>query len=157
MRAMSGEKPVLKFKVLEPDAVVPKYATDGSAGFDFTCLNEVEIPPGRSELIRTGLAVGIPEGYFISIVPRSSTGLKTPLRMPHSMGVIDSDYRGEIMLLFQNTGRKPFIVQKGRKLAQGIVMPFVRMEMATVSYMWETVRGEGGFGSTDVKRKERNN
>jgi len=150
---VSGDIPVLKFKVLEPDAVVPVYATDGSAGFDFSCLNEVEIAPGRTELLRTGLATGIPEGYFLTIVPRSSTGLKTPLRMPHSMGVIDPDYRGEIMLLFQNTGRRPFKVQKGRKIAQGILMPIVRMDIKVVDFLNETERGNGGFGSSDAKRR----
>lgn len=138
----------LRVKLLESDAVLPEYATPGSAGFDFTCIKDTIIKPGRTELIRTGLAVAIPEGYFLAILPRSSTGLKTPLRMPNSMGVIDSDYRGEVMLLFANTSRRDFTVQKGRRLAQGILLPVVQFHIKGVKYLSETERGIGGMGST---------
>jgi dUTP pyrophosphatase len=145
-----NEMPRVKFKLLEDDAVMPEYATLGSAGFDFTCINDTEIKPGRTEMIRTGLAVAIPDGFYMAIVPRSSTGIKTPLRMPNSMGIIDSDYRGEIMLIFTNTGRKIFTAQKGRKLAQGIIMPIIRFPLISVDYLGETVRGTHGFGSTGL-------
>ncbi len=145
-----SERRWLKFKLLEVDAVMPEYATDGSAGFDFTCINDTEIKPGRTEMIRTGLAVAIPDGFYMAIVPRSSTGIKTPLRIPNSMGIIDSDYRGEIKLIFTNTGRKIFTAQKGRKLAQGIIMPIIRFPLISVDYLGETVRGTHGFGSTGV-------
>lgn len=140
----------VKFKLLEADAVLPEYGSLGSAGFDFTCINDTLINPGRTEMIRTGLAVAIPVGYYMAIVPRSSTGLKTPLRMPNSMGVIDCDYRGEVMLIFTNNGRKPFVAQKGRRLAQGIIMPVIRMPLVKVQYLGNTERGEGGFGSTGI-------
>lgn len=139
---------VLKFKKLNPEAVIPKYLTIGSAGFDFYCLEDNWIDINSTVILKTGLSVEIPEGYFMSIVPRSSTGLKTPLRQANSYGVIDSDYRGELGLLFTNTSNTPYKVSKGDRIAQGFLLPVVQFKIEEVNEINETVRGEGGFGST---------
>ena len=138
----------LKFKKLNPEAIVPSYATSGSAGFDFYCLEDTVIDQGKTVIIKTGLSVEIPQGYFMSIVPRSSTGLKTPLRQANSYGVIDSDYRGEIGLLFTNYDDKPYKVTKGDRLAQGFILPVFQMTIVISDELSNTERGEGGFGST---------
>ena len=138
----------LKFKKLNPEAIVPSYATSGSAGFDFYCLEDTVIEQGKTVIIKTGLSVEIPQGYFMSIVPRSSTGLKTPLRQANSYGVIDSDYRGEIGLLFTNYDDKHYKVTKGDRLAQGFILPIFQMTIVISDELSNTERGEGGFGST---------
>lgn len=138
----------LKFKKLHPEAKIPSYATVGSAGFDFYCLEDTLIKENQTLIIKTGLSVEIPEGYFMSIVPRSSTGLKTPLRQSNSYGVIDSDYRGEIGLLFTNASFNPYIVNKGDRLAQGFILPVFQMPIEESVELSDTERGAGGFGST---------
>lgn len=138
----------LKFKKLNPSAKIPSYATENSAGFDFYTIEDVEIEPGKTAMVKTGLSVEIPEGYFMGILPRSSTGLKTPLRLSNSMGVIDSDYRGEIMLLFTNTGNETFKIESNTRLAQGIIFPVFQIEIIESEELSETERGTGGFGST---------
>lgn len=139
---------ILKFKKLHPEAKIPSYGTVGSAGFDFYCLEETIIKEGQTLIVKTGLSVEIPEGYFMSIVPRSSTGLKTPLRQANSYGVIDSDYRGEIGLLFTNYSNNSYTVNKGDRLAQGFILPVFQMPIEETVDLSETERGEGGFGST---------
>jgi dUTP pyrophosphatase len=143
------EEKTLKFKKLNPEAVIPKYATKGSAGFDFHCLEECWIDINSTVILKTGLSVEIPYGYFMSIVPRSSTGLKTPLRLSNSYGVIDSDYRGEIGLIFTNTSNTPFKINKGDRLAQGFLIPITQFEiLESLEDLSKTERGEGGYGST---------
>ncbi|MEV2675606.1 deoxyuridine 5'-triphosphate nucleotidohydrolase, partial [Paenibacillus larvae] len=93
----------VKIKKLHPDAVIPEYATAGAAGFDLVALEDVIIEPGDVKTIRTGLAFEIPVGYELQIRPRSGVSLKTKLRQPNSVGTIDSDYRGEVQLMFENT------------------------------------------------------
>lgn len=138
----------VKIKKLNPEAVIPTYGTDDSACFDFYCLENTTIDSGNTVIIKTGLSFEIPEGYFMSIVPRSSTGLKTPLRQSNSYGVIDSDYRGEIGLLFTNYDNKPYNVNKGDRIAQGFLLPVIRMRVVESNELQESERGEGGFGST---------
>lgn len=142
------ENKTLKFKKLNPDAVLPKYATDGSAGFDFYCIEECWIDINKTIIIKTGLSVEIPSGYFMSIVPRSSTGLKTPLRQANSYGVIDQDYRGEIGLIFTNTSNTPYKISKGDRIAQGFILPIIQFDIQEVLELEKTERNEGGFGST---------
>jgi dUTP pyrophosphatase len=143
------EQKTLKFKKLNQEAVIPNYATKGSAGFDFYCLEECWVDVNSTVILKTGLSVEIPYGYFMSIVPRSSTGLKTPLRQSNSYGVIDSDYRGEIGLIFTNTSNTPFKINKGDRLAQGFLIPITQFEiLESLDDLSKTERGEGGFGST---------
>lgn len=151
----------VKVKKLTEDAIVPTYATDGSGAFDLYANEVVNIDYGKKPiLIGTGLAFEIPKGYVMLIVPRSSTGLKTPLRQPNSIGVIDSDYRGEVKLMVENTidsfqhtydGEHYFnnwLVQKDTRIAQGFIIKLPQVNFEVVDDLSETDRGEGGFGST---------
>jgi dUTP pyrophosphatase len=138
----------LKFKKLHENAKLPSFGTEHSAGFDFFCIEDLTIKPKETLIVKTGLSVEIPNGYFMSIVPRSSTGIKTPLRLANSVGIIDSDYRGELGLIFTNTNEIDFIVKKGDRLAQGYISEKIQMEIEEVKDLSETQRGDGGFGST---------
>lgn len=138
----------VKIKKLNPEAVIPTYGTEDSACFDFYCLESTLIKSGSTVIIKTGLSFEIPKGYFMSIVPRSSTGLKTPLRQANSYGVIDSDYRGEIGLLFTNYSDTDYSVNKGDRIAQGFLLPVIQMRIIESKELNESERGEGGFGST---------
>jgi dUTP pyrophosphatase len=145
----------VKIKKLHPDAVVPKYATEGSAGFDLVALENVIIYQGETLLIKTGLSVEIPMGYELQIRPRSGTSLKTPLRVANSPGTVDSDYRGEICVIMTNTdplvpgyATERFFILKGERIAQGVICPIVQAEFEVVEELSSTDRGAGGFGST---------
>lgn len=129
---------------------VPKYATDGSAGFDLYCNNEEPIIAKKNELVEipTGMRVAIPVGYFAAIYPRSSAGIKHRIKLANTVGVIDSDYRGEIKLFFVNESDKEVVINKGDRLAQMIIQPYVKVDLEVVDSLDETDRGEGGIGST---------
>lgn len=134
-------------KRLRSGARLPLYATSGAAGLDLcACLEEpLEVPPGSCRSIPTGLALAIPPGYVGLIRDRSSVataGLQTVA------GVIDSDYRGEVLVALHNAGRDPRIVRHGERVAQMLVLPCPRVEVVESSDLPPTERGEGGFGST---------
>jgi len=141
-------RPTVKFKKLHDDAKIPEYQTEGSVGFDFYCIEDFEIHPTETVIIRTGLSCEIPKGYFLAIVPRSSTGVKTPLRLSNSLGVIDQDYRGEIGLIFTHYGISGLKVKVGDRLAQGLILPVKQARIEQIEELSVTERGEGGFGST---------
>lgn len=145
------ERVRVKVKKIHPDAVIPQYKTSGSAGFDLYAIEDVEIQPGETKQIRTGLIFEIPEGYEIQIRPRSGMSLKTPLRISNAPGTIDSDYRGEVMIIAENTSIVPFSVEKGTRIAQGVLQKVPQAEFIEVEKVSETERGEGGFGSTGIK------
>ena len=138
----------IKFKKLNEGAIIPKYSTDGSAAFDFYVSEDIWIDIDRTEIVKTGLAIEIPKGYYLEIYPRSSTGLKSPLRLANSVGIIDSDYRGEIGLIFTNTGNQNWVCKKGDRLAQGIIKEIVQCNFIEVNELSETERNTGGYGST---------
>lgn len=140
----------IKIKKLR-DVKLPEYGTSGAACFDFY------LPEGKciefeatSVKIPLGVAVEVPEGYGLFIVPRSSMGLKTDLRQSNSVGVIDSDYRGEISLILDNIGDSAEVISSGDRIAQGFVLPLPKVEFKEVDELSETVRGVGGFGSTGL-------
>jgi len=142
----------LKFKRLDPTAKLPKYETEGAAGFDLASIENIEVGVGKTVLIHTGMAVEVPEGYELQIRPRSGVSLKTGLMIKNSPGTIDSDYRGEIGIIVYNTGEKfGHYVNAGDRIAQAVLAPVTRAEIIEADELGETVRGEGGFGSTDVK------
>ena len=137
----------IKVKLLSPDAVLPTRGTEESAGVDLYQPNEVELLGNSAALIGLGIAVEIPKGYMLMLVPRSSTGWKTPLIVPNSVGIIDSDYRGEIKALFKNTSMKPYTIQKHSRLMQAIVVPIATGSVIEVNELGSTERGHNGFGS----------
>ena len=133
--------------------ITPKYKTDGSSGVDLSAFlnKKVVIKPNSSELIPTGLQVAIPEELEIQIRPRSGLAAKESMGVLNSPGTIDSDYRGELKIILFNHGDKDFIINNGDRIAQMVLVPILKMEFEEVDNLPDTVRGQGGFGSTGKK------
>ena len=140
-------------KRLSKEVTLPKYETNGSSGLDLAaCINKnIEIKPGRSEIIPTGLAVAIPKNFEIQIRPRSGLAAKNQISVLNTPGTIDSDYRGELKVILINLSDKSFIVEKGVRIAQMVLCPVVKAKLIEVESLENTERGSGGFGSTGVK------
>ena len=132
---------------------MPKYETAGSSGMDLAAhINEkIEIKPGETQIIPTGLSVSIPQEFEIQIRPRSGLAAKHQLSVLNTPGTIDADYRGEIKVILINLGKKSFIVEKGLRIAQMVLCPLVKAKIKEVETLDGTKRGSGGFGSTGVK------
>ncbi len=133
--------------------ITPKYKTDGSSGVDLSAFldKEVVIKPNSSDLIPTGLQVAIPEEFEIQIRPRSGLAAKESIGVLNSPGTIDSDYRGELKIILFNHSNKDFIINNGDRIAQMVLVPILKMEFEEVDNLPDTVRGQGGFGSTGKK------
>ena len=133
--------------------ITPKYKTDGSSGVDLSAFldKEVVIKPNSSELIPTGLQVAIPEELEIQIRPRSGLAAKESIGVLNSPGTIDSDYRGELKIILFNHGNKDFVINNGDRIAQMVLVPILKMEFEEVDSLPDTIRGQGGFGSTGKK------
>ena len=140
-------------KKTNKEVTTPKYKTDGSSGVDLSAFLEkkVVIKPNSSELIPTGLQVAIPEELEIQIRPRSGLAAKESIGVLNSPGTIDSDYRGELKIILFNHGKEDFIINNGDRIAQMVLVPIVKMEFEEVDSLPNTVRGQGGFGSTGRK------
>ena len=140
-------------KKTNKEVITPKYKTDGSSGVDLSAFLEkkVVIKPNSSELIPTGLQVAIPEEYEIQIRPRSGLAAKESIGVLNSPGTIDSDYRGELKIILFNHGKEDFIINNGDRIAQMVLVPILKMEFEEVDSLTETIRGQGGFGSTGKK------
>ena len=140
-------------KKTNKEVITPKYKTDGSSGVDLSAFLEkkVVIKPNSSELIPTGLEVAIPEELEIQIRPRSGLAAKESIGVLNSPGTIDSDYRGELKIILFNHSDKDFIINNGDRIAQMVLVPIVKMEFEEVDSLPNTVRGQGGFGSTGKK------
>ena len=137
-------------KRLSNNISLPKYETDGSSGLDLAANieNKVKIEPGKTAIIPTGISVSIPINYEIQIRPRSGLAAKESIGVLNSPGTIDSDYRGEIKIILFNHGSKDFIINNGDRVAQMVLVPILKMELEEVDNLPDTLRGEGGFGST---------
>lgn len=129
---------------------LPSYATGGAAGFDLLAAVDapLTIAPGARALVPTGLVMALPEGHELQIRPRSGLALKHGIVLPNSPGTIDEDYRGEVQVIVMNAGDAPFTVERGSRIAQGVLAPVTRAAWAEVESLPETTRGAGGFGST---------
>jgi len=140
-------------KKTNKEVITPKYKTDGSSGVDLSAFLEkkVVIKPNSSELIPTGLQVAIPEELEIQIRPRSGLAAKESIGVLNSPGTIDSDYRGELKIILFNHGKEDFIINNGDRIAQMVLVPILKMEFEEVDSLPDTVRGQGGFGSTGKK------
>lgn len=146
-------KTKVEIKKLNENAVIPKYGTDFAAGADLYALIDgvVTIAPGESKLIHTGVAMAIPKGLVGLIFGRSGIACKRGLAPANKVGVIDSDYRGEIMVCLHNHGNVEQTVENGERIAQIAFVPYYAAEFELVYELDETVRGAGGFGSTGTK------
>ena len=145
----------LKIKALSPkigrEIPAPFYATPGSAAMDLhACVDEaVTIPAGGRAVIPTGLAIALPSADFVALVfARSGLGIKHGVAPANCVGVIDSDYRGEVMVGLQNSGKEDYTVSPGDRIAQLMITPVVQAQVRLVEELDETERGAGGFGST---------
>ncbi len=145
--------PKIAVKKLDERAVLPCYGSDFAAGADlYAILDEpTQIAPGETKLIRTGLSMEIPEGYAGLIYARSGLASKRGLAPANKVGVVDADYRGEVMVALHNHSLQAQTVESGERIAQLVVAPFLRAEYYETEQLSETVRGEGGFGSTGRK------
>lgn len=143
----------LKIKLLDDKAIPMTYGTEYSAGADIYSLpgDNVEIQPGETKLIHTGIAMEIPEGCVGLIFARSGLATKRGLAPANKVGVIDADYRGEIMVALHNHSDKAALLEGGERVAQIAIVPFLKAEFIVSDELSSTVRGEGGFGSTGKK------
>jgi len=137
-------------KKLSSDVKLPSYKTSGASGMDLMAYikSPVTIKPKTSELISTGLSVAFSEEYEIQIRPRSGLAAKNNISVLNTPGTIDSDYRGELKVIIYNHGSQDFIVNNNDRIAQMILTPVIKMELQETNELPESVRGEGGFGST---------
>ena len=138
---------IIKVKRCLPGVLMPKVGSEDAAGMDFYQPEGVVIEPHQTQYVTLGLAVEIPKGYMLMLAPRSSMS-KTPLIIPNSFGVIDADYRGEIKAILHNTSNDAYLIQKGDRLVQGILVPVGALKLLEVAQLTETARGSGGIGST---------
>ena len=143
----------LYVKRLHPDAILPTYGSESAAGADLYALPGADtvIAPGQTVLIHTGLAMEIPEGYGGFIYARSGLASKRGLAPTNKVGVVDADYRGEVMVALYNQSGLPQTVAGGERIAQLVIAPFLRVCFEESDSLSDTVRGEGGFGSTGRK------
>lgn len=138
----------LKIKKLHPDAIIPQYQTDGAACFDLHALNEGHVDPTYAKSFDTGLSFEVPSGYVLLIYSRSGHGFKAGVRLCNSVGVIDSDYRGQVAVKLHNDGDQRFFVSSGDRIAQAMLVQVPRVELVEVEELSDTARGIGGMGST---------
>jgi len=137
-------------KKLNPSVQLPTYKTSGASGMDLmACIEKpINLEPGKSCLVSTGLSVAFPKEYEIQIRPRSGLAAKNNISVLNTPGTIDSDYRGELKIILFNHGNKIFTINKNDRVAQMVLAPIIKMELEETNELPESVRGEGGFGST---------
>lgn len=140
----------LHIKKVSDLAIIPKYQTEGSAGFDLSAVEDTIILPGESTIIKTGLSVAVPPGFELQIRSRSGLAAKHMVSVLNSPGTVDSDFRGEIGVILMNSSPMVFTVCKGDRIAQGVVAAVEQVSFYEVDELDETSR-KGGFGSTGVK------
>ena len=140
----------VKFRKIDPAAILPSYAHPGDAGMDLRSVEELVVESGGRKLVRTGLVMMLPPGYEAQVRPRSGLALKNGVTVLNTPGTIDEGYRGEVGVILANLGAEPFRVEKGAKIAQIVIAPCTRAEIVETSEVDETARGAGGFGSTGV-------
>lgn len=147
---MSASKITLPI-TLEPGAQAPTYQTEDAAGMDICAFEPVELAPLQRKLVRTGVRVAIPKGFEGQVRPRSGLALKFGLTMVNTPGTIDADYRGEVGIIMINLGQDVVKLERGERIAQLVVCPVTRAEVAIATKLDETQRGDGGFGSTGTQ------
>jgi dUTP pyrophosphatase len=137
-------------KKFDKNIKLPTYKTSGSSGMDLVAYikNKITIDPGKTVMIPTGIAVAIPKNYEIQIRPRSGLAAKKGISVLNTPGTVDSDYRGEIIIILINLSKKSFVVKSGDRVAQMILCPVAKGKLQEVKNLPKTVRGKGGFGST---------
>lgn len=145
--------PIVNVKKLDERAVLPTYGSEYAAGADLyaLCDEEIVIAPAETKLIRTGLSMEIPEGYAGLIYARSGLASKRGLAPANKVGVVDADYRGEVMVALHNHSAVEQKIAPMERIAQLVITPFLKAEFTQTDVLNDTVRGAGGFGSTGTK------
>ncbi|MDA9624772.1 dUTP diphosphatase [Candidatus Pelagibacter bacterium] len=140
-------------KRLSKEVSLPKYETAGSSGMDLAANIDanINLEPGKSTVVPTGLSIAIPLGFEVQIRPRSGLAAKNNISVLNTPGTIDADYRGEIKVILINLSEEMFVIEKGLRIAQMVVCPIIQAEFEEVNELNETIRGTGGFGSTGTK------
>lgn len=143
----------MKLKVyrLSPDAKIPQYSHLDDSGMDLIALQDIELFPGESHLVPTGIAIELPPQTEAQVRPRSGLALKHQITVLNTPGTIDEGYRGEIGVILINHGKNSFQVTAGMRIAQLVIAPVLRVEIEEVGDLSTTQRGSGGFGSTGLK------
>ncbi len=143
----------IDIKRLTPNAVIPTRGSEFAAGYDLYADTEepTVIPPNATVFVGTGIAVAIPEGYFGGIYARSGLACKKGLRPANCVGVVDADYRGEVKVAIHNDSNEERVIDAKERIGQLVIQPFLEVEFNEKVELPETVRGEGGFGSTGTK------
>jgi len=145
---------ILKVLRLDKTAILPAYAHEGDAGMDLFSNQDLVIAPGEIKLVGTGIAIELPPRTEAQVRPRSGLAAKHGLTVLNSPGTVDEGYRGEINVILVNHGKNAFHIEKGMRIAQMVVQPVLRAEIAETDRLSETSRGSGGFGSTGLKQKK---
>tara|TARA_B100000963_G_scaffold32923_1_gene24437 strand:+ start:285 stop:722 length:438 start_codon:yes stop_codon:yes gene_type:complete len=137
-------------KKLNPSVQVPSYKTNGASGMDLMAYVQkpINLKPGKSCIVPTGLSIAFPQKYEIQIRPRSGLAAKDNISVLNTPGTIDSDYRGELKIILFNHGNKNFIINNNDRVAQMVLAPTIKMELEETNDLPESIRGDGGFGST---------
>lgn len=142
--------PTIAIKRLDPQAIIPAYQTSEAAGFDLHAIGDCVIKARNRGLVKTGLAVALPVGYELQVRPRSGLALKYGITVLNTPGTVDSDYRGELMVILINHSDLDFTIKAGDRIAQAVLKEVVQASFVEVDKLEETQRGEKGFGSTGV-------
>ena len=153
MEEMMLDRPInpLWVKVLTDDSsLIPEYQTPGSAACDLKSTDNVIIPPGSRLTVGTGLKLEIPKGFSAMVCSRSGLAAKNGIQVLNAPGIVDFDYRGEIKVILFNSGKEEFIIKKGDRVAQLLFFPIFQAIFQKAEKVSETVRGEGGLGSTGI-------
>lgn len=151
MESRTGRTAILKVKRLDCGAILPQYAHEGDAGMDVFSNEDADISPGESRMVRTGIAIELPDGTEAQVRPRSGLAAKYCITVLNTPGTIDAGYRGEVCVVLINHGKKAFRVEKGMRIAQMAVKPVLRVQVEEVGELSDSKRGAGGFGSTGMK------
>lgn len=139
---------ILKIKILNENARIPAYATDGAAAFDLVSTHGANITPDEAKVIGTGLTFEVPKEHVMLVFSRSGHGFNNGLRLANCVGVIDSDYRGEVKVKIHNDSNTTYQVKAGERIAQAMIVPIAIVKFMVVDELSSTERGEGGIGST---------
>ena len=142
---------ILKIKKLTSNAIIPIYAHPGDAGMDLCSCEIVEIAPGTTALVKTGIAIELPAGTEGQVRPRSGLAAKNAITVLNAPGTIDEGFRGEVRVILINHGTEVFRVEPGMRIAQLVIAPVLRVAVEEIAELTDTTRGVGGFGSTGVK------
>jgi len=141
---------IMKIELTDENAKLPDYAHEGDAGMDLYAVESVTLQPGERKLVGTGLKIQLPPNTEAQIRPKSGLALKNGITLLNTPGTVDEGYRGEVGVILINHSREAYSVEIGQKIAQMVIMPVTRVTVEKVDHLEDSVRGQGGFGSTGL-------